>query len=176
MGKLYRNDLQKYKNYFKEAADLLGVEVEYKYIVSRNTENATGESIYSELSKPIKCSVIVEQGLPMIDSLKQLGWFVDTSAEQILVDFSTDTPNLQEGCRIVIRSNENEGQYKEYVVTKLSNNILYPTLIKCLCQPIYESETTHNKYDNSLNYGQQPITSDDENMTFISEKPQLTFF
>lgn len=112
----------------------------------------------------------------MIESLKQLGWFLDTSAEQILVDFSVDTPNLQEGCRFILKSNENNQQYREYVIIKLSNNILYPTLIKCICQPIHESESQYNKEDNSITYGQQQITSDDENLSFISEKPRITFF
>lgn len=175
MGSLYRQDLNRYKQYFKEVAKLLGVDINYKYIIKRKTEKATGESTYSKLSEPIKISVVVEQGNPMVDSLKQLGWFVDTDIEQLLVDFSVDTPNLQEGCRFSFVSNENEEQTKEYVITKLSNEILYPTCIKCLCQPVLETESTINS-DNEIEYGQREITSDDENYSFINEKPELKFF
>lgn len=114
MGSLYRKDLTKYKKYFNEAAKLLGVDVSYKYLIKRNTEKQSGESIYSEYSQPIIQSVVVEQGLPKVDSLKQLGWFTDTNMEQLLVDFSVSTPNLQEGCRFSFISNENEEQNKEY--------------------------------------------------------------
>lgn len=176
MGKLYRNDINKYKKYFKESAKLLGVDIEYKYIIKRNTEQQSGESIYSKFSKPIIQSVIVEQGNPKVDSLKQLGWFVDTSNdEQILVDFAVDTPNLQEGCRFKFISNENDEQNKEFAIIKLSNELLYPNCIKCLCQPILETESKYDENGN-IDYGQQEITSDDENYTFINSKPELTIF
>lgn len=176
MGSLYRDDLKKYKRYFDEAASLLGIDVEYRYIVKRNTESQSGESIYSEFSKPIKQSVVIEQGVPKVDSLKQLGWFVDTNKEQLLVDFSVNTPNLQEGCRFMLVSNENEEQRKEYVIVKLSNELLYTTCIKCLCEPVLESESRYDKYDGDISYGQQSILSDDENYTFISESPEITIF
>lgn len=70
MGSLYRKDLNKYKNYFKQAATLLGIDVQYQYLIKRNTESQSGESIYSGLSEPITQSVIIEQGNPKIDSLK----------------------------------------------------------------------------------------------------------
>lgn len=175
MGKLYRNDLNKYKKYFDEAARLHGVDVYYRYIIKRNTEEQSGESIYSKHSEPIIQSVIVEEGIPKINSLKQLGWFVDTTDDkQLLVDFSVNTPNLQEGCRFSFVSEQNSEQNKEYAIIKLSNEILYPTCIKCLCQPVLESESTYN--DGTISYGQQPITSDDENFSFISESPETKFF
>lgn len=175
MGKLYNNDINKYKKYFDESSKLLGIDVDYQYIIKRNTEPQSGETVYSELSKPITQSIIIEAGLPEIESLKQLGWFMDTSKEQILVDFSVSTPNLQEGCRFKIRSNENDNQYKEYVIVKLSNNVLFPSCIKCLCEPILKNESTIH-CDKSITYGQQDITSDDENYTFINDKPEISFF
>lgn len=175
MGSLYRKDLNKYKSYFRESAKLLGIDIEYRYLIKRNTENQSGESIYSEFSKPIIQSVIVEQGNPKIDSLKQLGWFVDTENEQLLVDFAIDTPNLQEGCRIKFISNENEEQNKEYAIIKMSNEVLYPTCIKCLCQPVLENESVYNK-DSSISYGQQDILSDTENNTYINSEPEVTIF
>lgn len=175
MGTLFRNDLNKYKQYFKESAKLLGIDVDYRYILQRNTENQSGESIYSKFSQPITQSVVIEQGIPRIDSLKQLGWFVDTEQENLLVDFPIDTPNLQEGCRFTISSNENFGQNKEYVVIKMSTNVLYTTCIKCLCEPVLENESKYNE-DGSIDYGQQEITSDEENYTFINEQPELKFF
>lgn len=176
MNKLYRNDLNKYKRYFTDAAKLLGIEVEYQYMLKRNTEEQSGESVYSKLSKPINISVIVEQGVPLVDSLKQLGWFMDTDMEQILVDFPFDTPNLQEGCRFKFISNENEELTKEYTIIKLSSEVLYPTCIKCLCQPVMEDECVYHDRDSELSYGQQEIDSDEENMSFINEKPKITFF
>lgn len=175
MGSLYRNDINKYKKYFAESARLLGVDIEYRYLIKRNTENQSGESIYSKFSQPIKQSVIVEQGNPKVDSLKQLGWFVDADSEQILVDFAVTTPNLQEGCRLKFLSNENEEQNKEYTIVKMSSELLYPTCIKCLCQPVLETESTYNE-DGSIHYGQQEITSDSENYSFINDKPEITIF
>ena len=174
MGSLYRKDLHKYKNYFDESAKLLGVDVQYRYIIKRKKETATGESVYSELSEPIKQSVIIEAGLPKVESLKQLGWFVDTKEEQLLVDFSVNTPNLQAGCRFTLESNENEEQIKEYSIIKLSNEELYPTCIKCLCIPVLENESI--LINNDIHCGQQEITADDENYTYINEKPRLTMF
>ena len=176
MGSLYKNDINKYKNYFKESAKKLGLDVEYSYIIKRNTENQSGESTYSELSKPIIISVIVEQGNPKIDSLKQLGWFTDTDMNQLLVDFSVDTPNLQEGCRIKIKSNENSEQTREYDVIKLSTEVLYPSCIKCLCQPILENESNYNNVNGDITYGQQDIISDDENYSFINSPAEYTIF
>lgn len=174
MGKLYRNDLNKYKKYFDEAAKLLGIDVSYRYIIKRNKENQSLESVYSELSEPIIQSVVIENGNPKVESLKQLGWFVDTEKEQILVDFSINTPNLQEGCRFTISSNENEGQSKEYIIIKLSNEALFPTCIKCLCEPILENESRY--VDGNISYGQQSIYSDEENNTFINSEPKLNYF
>lgn len=177
MGTLYTKSLDKYKNYFKQSAKLLGIDVSYRYIIDRKTELATGESEYSKLSEPIICSVIIERGNPEVESLKQLGWFVDMNPnqEQILVDFSVDTPNLQEGCRFTIASNENEEQNKEYVVIKMSSKVLYPTCIKCLCQPVLENESRVD-CKNNIEYGQQDITSDDVNYTYINEEKELKFF
>lgn len=175
MGKLYKDDLYKYQNYFDEASKVLGIDVQYRYITKRKTEKSSGESVYSELSEPITQSVIVEKGLPLVDSLKQLGWFVNTEEEQILVDFPIDTPNLQEGCRFLFISNVNMNQNKEYVITKLSNTQLYPSCIKCLCMPVLETESTINK-QNEIEYGQQEIISDNENYSFINEEPKFTMF
>lgn len=175
MGSLYKKDINKYKKYFKESAKLLGIDVKYRYIIKRNTENQSGESVYSKFSQPITQSVIVEQGNPKIDSLKQLGWFVDTETEQLLVDFAVDTPNLQEGCRFKFSSNENEEQNKEYVIIKMSSEILYPTCIKCLCQPILENESNYDRNGN-ITYGQQAITADDENYSFINSEAEVTIF
>lgn len=175
MNKLYTQNLNRYKKYFDNAAKTLGVDVQYRYIIKRKTETATGESVYSNLSEPIIQSVIIESGVPKVESLKQLGWFVGVEdKEQLLVDFSTKTPNLQEGCRFTLQANENSNQVKEYVVIKLSNELLYPTCIKCLCIPILENETT--TIDNKLQYGQQEITSDSENYSFINENKKLTMF
>ena len=176
MGTLYRKDLDKYKNYFDESAKLLGVSVKYYYIIKRNTENTSGESIYSELSKPINQNVIIESGLPMVNSLKQLGWFVDTEKEELLVDFSYNTPNLQEGCQFSLVSNENKQQNKRYIITKLSNEQLYPTCIKCLCVPVLKNESNVDKYNQNIQYGQQNLLADDENYTFINEEPEITIF
>ena len=175
MGCLYRKDLNKYKCYFDEAARLLGVDIQYRYIIKRKAETATGESVYSELSKPIKQSVIVEAGLPKVDTLKQLGWFVDTKEDQLVVDFSINTPNLQEGCRFTFESNENPNQNKEYVVIKMSNEQLYPTCIKCLCIPVLQNDSV-NQLDNEIYYGQQSETADTENFTFINETQKTTIF
>ena len=177
MGSLYRNDLNKYKNWFDESAKLLGVDIQYRYVIKRESEKATGESVYSNLSKPIKQCVIIENGLPKVESLKQLGWFVNTenTNEHLLVDFSVNTPNLQEGCRFTLQSNENENQIKEYVIIKLSNEQLYPTCTKCLCIPVLDNESI--KLDNNdIHYGQQDILSDDENYTFINDSPHITIF
>lgn len=176
MGSLYRNDLNKYKCWFDDASEQLGIDVQYRYIIERQTENTTGESIYSKLSKPIKQAVIIESGLPKVESLKQLGWFVDANDEQILVDFSVNTPNLQEGCRFCLESNENLNQTKWYRVVKLSNEELYPSCIKCLCTPVLETESKYDDIDNSISYGQQDILSDEENYTFINDRPNLTIF
>lgn len=175
MGKLYRDDINKYKSWFKEASELLGIDVEYRYIMKRNTEYSTGESVYSELSEPITKSVIIESGLPMINSLKQLGWFTNSTDinEELLVDFPVDTPNLQEGCRFLMKSNETE-QKREYTIIRLSSSQLYPSCIKCLCIPILKDESTI--VENNVHYGQQSITSDEENYTFINEKPKLSMF
>lgn len=176
MGSLYRRDLNKYKNYFKQAAALLGIDVQYQYLIKRDTESQSGESIYSGLSEPITQSVIIEQGNPKIDSLKQLGWFTDSSADELLVDFPVDTPNLQEGCRFIVSSNENAGQALQYVIMKLSSEVLYTTCIKCLCRPVLQSETTHDLISGEVSYGQQAVDSDDENYSFINEKQKFTFF
>lgn len=176
INKLYNSNLNKYKKYFDNAAKRLGIDIQYRYVLQRNTESATGESVYSKLSEPITQSVIIESGIPKVESLKQLGWFVsvDDAKEQLLVDFSTETPNLQEGCRFTIQANENSNQIKEYVIIKLSNELLYPTCIKCLCIPVLENET--NIENNKLQYGQQEITSDSENYSFINEDKKLTMF
>ena len=175
MGTLYSNDLNKYKHWFSESAKLLGIDIEYRYIIKRESETATAESIYSKYSEPIIQSVIVEQGNPMIDSLKQLGWFVDTTEEELLIDFSVDTPNLQEGCRVKFISNEYKNQNKEYSIIRLSNQQLYPSCIKCLCIPVLENESIKLN-NNEIQYGQQDITADEENYTYINEKPKITVF
>lgn len=175
MGNLYRQDLNKYSKYFDESARLLGIDVKYQYIIKRNTESQSGESIYSNLSEPITQSVIIEQGNPKVDSLKQLGWFMDDSKEQILVDFSNQTPNLQEGCQFTIVSNRNSEQEKTYKILKLSSEVLFPNHIKCLCEPVMFNETTYID-KNNIQYGQQAITADDENYSFINSDAEISFF
>lgn len=174
MGILYNNDLYNYQKWFSESAKLLGITVNYRYIIKRKTESQSGESIYSELSKPINIDVIIESGLPMIDSLKQLNWFVDTNDDSLLVSFPVDTPNLQEGCRFSFISKENKEQQKEYYIEKLTNTQLYPSCIKCLCKPILNTETVN--IDDAIHYGQQDIASDEENYSFINESPKTTIF
>lgn len=177
MGSLYGSDLNKYKKYFKESAKLLGIDVYYRYIIKRNIENQSGESVYSKLSEPIKLSVTVDNKNPEVESLKQLGWFVDTKniSNELIVNFPIDTPNLQEGCRFSFVANYNEEQNKEYVIIRLSNQVLYPTHIVCLCQPILNNESTYSE-NGKIIYGQQDITSDTENWSYINDKPETTIF
>lgn len=183
MGSLYRDDLKKYSNYFDESACKHGIDVDYKYVIKRNTEEQSGESIYCELSEPIKQCVIIESGLPKVNSLKLLGWFLDEESikNTILVDFSINTPNLQEGCRFIMQSLEDPGKLSEYVVLKISSELLYPTCRKCLCQLVLPNESSYadGKHDvdkGEISYGQRDIESDDENYSFINEKAKLSFF
>lgn len=175
VGSLYRNDLNKFKTWFSQAAKLLGVDISYRYIIERNKENTTGETVYSKYSQPIKQSVIVESGPPKVDTLKQLGWFTDTKEEQLLVSFAVNTPNLQSGCRFKFISNENDEQSKEYEIVKMSNEQTYPSCIKCLCIPILKNESTYVD-KNNIHYGQQDIISDEENYSYINSEPKKTVF
>lgn len=177
MGKLYTKSLAQYQNWFDEASQMLGIDVEYRFLLKRNTENATGESVYSELSDPILQSIIVEEGIPKIDSLKQLGWFTDTEDEQLLVDFSIKTPNLQEGCRFKFVNGTNSNQNKEYTIIKLSSEQLYPSCIKCLCIPVINSKySIKNNKTGDILYQEQSIYSDEENNTFINAEPKISMF
>ena len=76
---------------------------------------------------------------------------------------------------IITKKNENTEQNKEYVIIKMSSEVLYPTCIKCLCQPILENENNYDK-DGNITYGQQSITADDENYSFINSEAEVTIF
>ena len=100
---------------------------------------------------------------------------MDDSKEQILVDFSNQTPNLQEGCQFTIASNRNNEQEKTYKILKLSSEVLFPNHIKCLCEPVMFNETTYID-KNNVQYGQQAVTADDENYSFINSDAEISFF
>lgn len=174
--KLYQKDLNKYKQYFKDSAHILGIDIKYQYLMSKCNEVASGEISYSKLSKPIDLSVIIESGTPKVDSLKSLGWFtnIEDTKDNLLVDFPIDTPNLQIGCRFYFQSNENQKQIKIYEIIKLTTEPLYTTCIKALCIPVLENNST--TLDNKISYGKQNIISDTENYTFINDEADINIF
>ena len=40
MGSLYKDDLLKFQKYFNESAELLGITVDYRYIIKRKTKES----------------------------------------------------------------------------------------------------------------------------------------
>ena len=146
MGRLVHEDAKRWREYFKEMADLLGITVFYQHpLEDTKSYNLHGEleTQYSELEET---DVIFEE-FPKQQTLRKLGWFSEGQEPMPMIQCSWDLPNIQIGSRFVIPSGIDNAKGRVFRVTKMSNELQFPANCYCQIAPDFD-EVNKNRPEN----------------------------
>lgn len=136
MGILVGNDASYFQSAFKEMAALIGINCRYQFIVNKQIDSSS--EIEGDFSDPISMDIILDN-YPQQKTLRRLGWFSEDSEDKpIIACLPIDTPNLQRGCRILIKG-ALVGDWKTFRITSISNIMLFPESFTVKLAPEFES-------------------------------------
>lgn len=139
MGFLINSDSTIFRDYFKEAAKLLGIQVKYSYPIDM-TFSQYGDEDPRGFSEAKEIDIIFEEN-PNIRTLKKYGWVTENSDEvPYMAQFAYDTPNLAKGCRIEIPSPigmEKKINGRLFVVTDIHTSLEFPEAWMCKLAPVF---------------------------------------
>lgn len=153
MGLLTNADATLYRGWFREMAKLLGISVQYRYVINQES-TIHGEVNPTNLSDPITLDIIFDTN-PKVKTLKNIGWVSETNEEKpYLMMFPFDTPNISNEARVYIPPDvQAVKDIKEFKITSINTNMEYPDCYICTVVPVMQSEEIRDNYDDSnFNY------------------------
>ena len=137
MGSLTQFDSTLYRDWFKEAAKLRGINVEYQFPIEM-AMTIHAEERPKGFSEPINIDIIFEQN-PKISTLRRYGWVSATNEDKpFICSLPYDVPNLAKGCRITIIPPNPIASKNIFVITDIKMNLDYPDCYVCKLAPVYE--------------------------------------
>lgn len=135
---LNEHNIKLQRTYFQEMVRLLGVYVVYR--APRKDKHWTQyQEIESNYENPILVGCIFNEH-PDQKSLKKMGWVSELQDNESLISLGYETENLQAGCLIVIPSSYDNTKGRLFRIVRMSNIMIYPASITCVCVPEYETE------------------------------------
>ena len=135
MGELFNKDALIYRNFFKEQAKLLGIQVQYQYPIEMEF-TTHGQEDPKGYSEPISLNVIFDQS-PRLKTLKKLGWVSeDKSDKPYIIQVPYDTPNLQKGCLVTLPSPFSGSRV--FKITEITVDQILPDSWYCKIAPKFE--------------------------------------
>lgn len=130
-----QEDVDLGREYFKEACELYGVDIEYKYPIG-NSEDGQGEPNPITYS-PKELIRGVFEGTPKASTFKKLGWAVENQRDlPFLLHLPWDTKNLQRGCIVTFSGAMAGVPARSFLVTELTTALILPTRISCQITPL----------------------------------------
>ena len=141
MGTLFNKDTTLFRGYFKEQAKLLGIPVKYRYPIDPEL-NLHGRDDQLGFSEPIEMNIILDQS-PKLKTLKRFGWVSENPDDKPwIAQLPYDAPNLQKNCRIIFDPPTPLIGGKEFKITDISVDQIYPDSCYCKLAPVFEVPKT----------------------------------
>lgn len=139
MGQLFQEDALIYREFFKEQAKLLGIQVKYQYPVDMDY-TLHGQEDPKGYSEPVDLDIIFDQS-PKLKTLKKLGWISeDPSDKPYMIQVPYDTPNLQKGSLIILPSPLPLVPSKVFKITDITVDQILPDSWYCKVAPKFEKK------------------------------------
>lgn len=149
MGLLINSDAELLRNFFKEAARLRGIQVEYQYPIDM-TFSKYAEEDPRGYSEAMPLDIIFEEN-PDIKTLKRYGWISETDENTpYMAEFPYDTFKLAKGCRIRIPSPLNDNSGRLFVVTQIRSSLEYPEAWACKLAPVFYEKPNPEKLEKDI--------------------------
>ena len=159
MGILIGKDAAYFQHAFKEMAHLIGIECRYQYIINKQIDSSS--EIDGNFSEPIPMDIILED-YPAQKTLKRLGWLsVDSEDKPIIAMLPISTPNLQRGCRILIRG-AIAGDWKTFRITEISNIMVVPESFTVKLAPEFDSLLQGDLHKNYARKNMNYVTNEED--------------
>lgn len=149
---LNEKDIMLQRNYFNEAARLIGVNVLHR--APRSDKHYT---TYAEISanyyEPELVACIFDE-FPNPRTMKKLGWNAELSENASIISVPYDLKGLQQGSLFIIPSAFDNTKGRLFRVVEITGIMIYPASLTCRLVPEYEnilSQDTFNHQHNSFN-------------------------
>ena len=136
------------RKYFQEMVRLLGVYVIYR-APKKDKHWTTYWEIESNYQPPISLGCIFNEH-PDQKSLKKMGWMSELQEQESLISVGYDTPDLQVGSLIIVPSSFDNTQGRLFRIVKMSNIMIYPASITCVCVPEFETNMDKQWLENEM--------------------------
>ena len=148
-GVLLTPDILLHRKYFEEMVKLIGINVIYKAPRKDKHYSDYGE-IESNYYEPIVTGCIFEEH-PSQQTLKKLNWVSELQENSSIIHVPYDLPYLQQGSLFVIPSGIDNAEGRLFRVSKMTNQIIYPSTIICELVPEYDDNysITQNDFKHS---------------------------
>lgn len=159
---LDESNIKLHRFYFKEMVRLIGIFVIYR--APRKDKHWTMyQEIESNYQEPLLVGCIFHEH-PDQKSLKKMGWVSELQEEESLISLSYDTPDLQVGSLIVVPSSIDKTQGRLFRITALSNIMIYPSSITCVCVPEYDDILPKGMVDDHSKGSLTLLAEEEDNM------------
>ena len=162
-GYLYdEHNLKLHRTYFQEMVRLIGI-----YVIYRSPKKDKHWTTYQEIdgnyNAPIVIGCIFNEH-PDQRSLKKMGWVSELQTNESIINVGYDTPNLQVGSLIIIPSGIDNTQGRLFRITAISNIMIYPASITCVCVPEYYDEMPSTVVEETSHTSLQFLDEEEDNM------------
>lgn len=148
-GVLLAPDMRIHRQYFREMVALIGIHVLYRAPYP-GKHWTTYTEIDSNYEAPLLIGCIFHDH-PNQYTLKKLGWVSELQENASLIEVDYDLPNLQRGALFIVPSGLDQTEGRLFRVTRLSNDMVYPSSMVCEIVPEYvdtfEPQTSYD-FDN----------------------------
>lgn len=168
-GSLLTPQIKIHRSYFKEMVRLLGIQVLYRVPKPGKHYTVYGE-IDSNYTSPTLVGCIFENH-PQQQTLKKLGWVSELQEGASLISVDYDLPDLQQGCIFIIPTGLDDGKARVFRVSKISNEMIYPSSLTCEIVPEYEDTLDQDKIYDFENTDFTIVPEEDEEVppnTYVS--------
>ena len=165
-GTLLTPDIRIARQHFREMVKLIGIHVLY-----RAPYDGKHWTTYTEIDSNYEAPLLVGcifHDHPNQYTLKKLGWISELQENASLIEVDYDLPKLQKGALFIIPSGIDNSEGRLFRVSRLSNDIVYPSSMMCEIVPEYidtfNPETSYDFSNNDFTL----LASEDERM-FIGD-------
>ena len=171
MGLLNRSDSRIHRRFFSEMCKLIGMRVEYQYVVKQSLTLHSEDN--SDLSAPIPLDILFDEN-PSVDTLNKLGWMTELNMQQpVVVNLPYNTPHLTVNARITVESSDGTPRPRIFKITKLQSDLEYPDAYTCAMVPVLDQYEQTNQYTitnyEKLNTDASKRTSEEQPYRFIQD-------
>lgn len=148
-GVLLTPDIKIHRKFFDEMVKLLGIQVIY-YAVNPGQKWTSFSEMKTTHQAPELVGCIFTEH-PDQRSMKKMGWISELQEDASIIHVPYDLHDIQAGCLFLVPSGIDGAEGRLFRVTRLSNQMVYPSSIACEIVPEYTDTFRDSKYEHKNN-------------------------